>query len=359
VTGLFEGYLFAYVFWVSLSLGCLGLLLLHHVFRAKWGRAILPVLEAGAGALWPMAVLMVPILLWGMPELYEWSRGAHGDPIYEHRAVYLNIPFFVGRTIAYYAVWLGLASFLIRSSRRERQTGDDRSAQSRANISAPGLVAFVLTVTFAMTDWVMSVEHQWFSTIYGVWFITGQGLSAVALGALWRRRAPQLPNAGAGEDQHGGADYPVSRDLGNLLLAFTLTWAYISLSQFLIIWSANLPEETTFYLRRTGGGWQNLAVALIVGQFAVPFLALLSGKTKRSPRLLASVAALALAMRVIDVYWIVAPSVREGSAIPTAFDIGALVGIGVVWIAAFAVGLRSAQTTSRIARLPEEAISHA
>ncbi len=354
MSGMFEGYLFAYVFWLSLSLGCLGLLLLHHVFRARWGRAILPVLEAGVSALWPMALLMAPIVLWGMPDLYEWSHGAGGDHIYEHRAVYLNIPFFVARAILYFAVWLGLGTYLIRSSRRERQSGNPDLAQARTNVSAPGLIAFVLTVTFAMTDWVMSAEHHWFSTIYGVWFITGQGLSAVAMGALWWRRA----SAAGPADGHGD-DFPVSRDIGNLMLAFTMTWAYISLSQYLIIWSANLPEETTFYLRRSADGWQDVAVGLIIGQFALPFLALLSGKTKRSPKMLATVAALVLAMRLLDVYWIVAPSVRGGSAVPTASDIGALVGIGVVWLGTFAIGLRSHMQARNAAGVTEEVLSHA
>ena len=354
--GIFESYLFAYIFWLSLSLGCLGLLLLHHVVRPRWGSAILPVLEAGVAALWPMALLMVPIVIWGMPELYEWARGAHDDPIYRHRAVFLNVPFFIARAVIYFSVWLGLGSFLIRSVRREQQTRDRGQAQTRTNVSAPGLVAFVMTVTFAMTDWVMSVEHHWFSTIYGIWFITGQGLAAVALGALWWRTAVRSSGGSTEAGGHGGSDYPVSRDLGNLLLAFTMTWAYISLSQYLIIWSANLPEETSFYLRRSSEGWQGVAVVLIIGQFAIPFLALLSGKTKRSPGMLASVAALVLVMRLLDIYWIVAPSVRGGSAIPTPFDVAAVIVIGAVWLS---IAMRGSMKTRRALGAGEEVLAHA
>ncbi|MBM3493363.1 MAG: hypothetical protein FJX72_03420 [Armatimonadetes bacterium] len=328
-------YLFAWVFWLCLSLGCLGVLLLHHLFRAAWGRAVMPALEAGVRTLPLMAALILPILVWGMPELYPWASGGHDEAIHEHRALYMNMPFFLARSVFYFAVWIGLGTYLTRSTLRERRSGDRSLEQRRTNVSAPGMVVFVLTVTFAVTDWVMSTEAHWFSTIYGVWFITGQGLAAVALAAWWWRGRH---SAGGVEED---ADFPVSRDLGNLLLAFTLFWAYISLSQYLIIWSANLPEETTFYLRRSGSGWQALGAALIVGQFVVPFLALLSGKTKRSPRMLGLVAGWTLAFRVCDVYWIVMPSARAGSAAPTLADALAFVGIGIAWCAVYMVGLRN------------------
>jgi hypothetical protein len=358
MTGFFPSYLFAWVFWLCLSLGCLGLLLLHHVFRAKWGFAVLPVLEAGAKTIAPMGVLLIPVLVWGMPELYPWSHAGLAEPVFEHRAPYLNTPFFIARAAVYFLLWIGLAAYLTGSTRRERRTGDTGLAQVRTNVSAPGLAVFVLTVTFAMTDWVMSAERHWFSTIYGVWFVAGQGLSAVALGALWWRGASRVANAGdpAHEQGHAG-DFPVSRDLGNLLLAFTLFWAYISLSQYLIIWSANLPEETTFYLRRSSAGWQGIALALIVGQFLGPFLALLSGKTKRSVAMMGALGGWVLLMRVLDVYWIVVPSVRSGGAVPAAADIIAFVAIGVVWLAVFRMGLHDSGRAS--APSASEVYSHA
>jgi hypothetical protein len=342
MTSQYASYLFAWVFWLCFSLGCLGLLLLHHLFRAAWGRAALPVLEAGARTLPVMAVLLLPILAWGMPELYPWVRGDHAEAIMAHRAPYLNVPFFLIRAAAYFGIWIGLAAYLTRSTARERRTGDASLAQRRTNVSAPGLVAFVLTVTFAMTDWVMSAEKHWFSTIYGVWFISGQALAAVALVVVCLRREIAVEAAAGGHGGHAHG-FPASRDLGYLMLAFTLFWAYISLSQYLIIWSANLPEETTFYLIRSGAGWQAIGALLIVGQFAVPFLALLSGKTKRNAGLLAAVGALVLAMRALDVYWIVMPSVRSGGAAPTVADAVAFIAVGFFWGVSFTLGLRGAR----------------
>lgn len=323
----FTAYLNAWVFWLCLSLGCFGLLVLHHVLKAQWGRAVLPVLEAGAAILPLMFVLYLPVLFAGMPVLYPWASGeAHGH-IAEHRAPYLNMPFFIVRLMGFFAVWW-LFTWLLTRSRRTR--GDAPEAvQFRTNLAAPGLVVFVLTVTFAMTDWVMALEEHWGSTIYGVWFITGQALSALALVTVWYARSPE--------------PHPkILKDLGNLLLAFTLFWAYISLSQYLIIWSANLPEEATYYLRRSEQGWDVLGGVLMVGHFLVPFLALLSGKTKRSPRLLSVVAGWLLVMRVVDVYWIVVPSARQGSAVPTLMEVVLFFVIGVLWLGMMGLGLRAA-----------------
>lgn len=352
MTGFFGSYLFAWVFWLSLSLGCLGLLLLHQLFKAAWGSAVTPVLEAGTRVLPAMAVLIVPILLWGMHDLYPWTHG--GDAIDAHRAPYLNMPFYVIRTVLYFVVWIGLGTYLLGLQKRERVTGDSALAQRRTNISAPGLVAFVLTVTFAMTDWVMSTEHHWFSTIYGVWFLSGQALAAVALAAVWWSRQPH-----AAHEAGHGSEFPISRDLGNLLLAFTLFWAYISLSQYLIIWSANLPEETTFYLRRSSNGWNVAGAVLMLGQFLLPFLALLSGKTKRNARTLARVAVWVLVMRVVDVYWIVVPSVRDGGVMPTVADVAAFVGIGIVWVVLFTRALGRASGEPSATRPAAEVASHA
>jgi len=329
MSGFFAGYLFGWTFWLCVSLGCLALLLLHHVFRAEWGRAVLPALEAGAKTLPLMMILFAPVLLGGMAELYPWFRPEDAGDMAQHRGAYLNMPFFAARFAAYFVVWIGLAVFLTASSRRHLSSAV--AEQMRTNVSAPGLALFVLTVTFAVTDWVMSTEQQWSSTIFGVWFITGQALSAVALAALWY----------AGR---GGVAPRVLRDLGNLMLAFTLMWAYISLSQYLIIWSGNLPEEASFYLRRSHEGWQALGLLLIIGQFLVPFLALLSGKTKRSPSGLALVALWTLLMRAVDVYWIVSPSVRPGGALPSLFDLLAFGALGGLWLAAFARGLRPTRT---------------
>ena len=324
-TSFYPGYLYAWVFWLSMALGCLGLLILHHVLRARWSRAVLPVLEAGAATLPLLMLLYVPVLLGGMVDLYPWA-GAHAeDPIAAHRAPYLNMPFFVARYVVFFMIWSGMAWYLIRSRRLHGDAPE--AAQARSNFGSAGLVVFVLTVTFAMTDWVMTLEKHWGSTIFGVWFIAGQALGALVLATLWYAR-------------RSDAAAETRKDLGNLMLAFTLFWAYISVSQYLITWSGNLPEEASYYLRRSNGGWNGLGGVLIVGHFLLPFLVLLSGKTKRSPILLSSVAAWLLLMRALDVYWIVVPSARPGSVMPTVLDVAVFAVLGAVWMLAYASQLR-------------------
>lgn len=325
MTETFYGaWLNAWAFWLCLSLGCLGLLLLTHTLRPAWGAATLRAMEAGASTLPLMLVLYIPILLGGMPHLYPWAaHGAHA-PVLQHRAPYMNLPFFIVRCVVYFGVWIGLATYLSRSARWKPE-----AFQARSNVSAPALVAFVLTVTFAFTDWVMATEEHWSSTIFGIWFLTGQALAGVALITLWYTRTSLCSPV-------------ILKDLGNLLLAFTMFWAYISLSQYLIIWSGNLPEEASYYLDRSRQGWQILGGFLALGQFLLPFLALLSGKTKRSPYRLALVAAWILAMRVLDLYWIVVPSVRHGSVLPRSWEVMAFIIVGVLWVVVFRLRLRGA-----------------
>jgi hypothetical protein len=328
----FQAYLFGWVFWTTIALGCLGLTLLHHTVRGAWGLPVLRLFEAGNRTLPLMGLLYLPILLFGMHDVYHhWTDAAEvaRDPILRQKSLYLNVPFFAVRFVIYFAIWIGLATYLNRSSLRQDQTGDKRLADQRANLAAPGLVIYVITMTFAFTDWVMSLEPHWFSTIYGVWFVTGAALSTMAL-VTWfvMRFADRRP--------YSEVVTPVlMKDLGNLMLALTLFWAYISLSQFLIIWSADLPEEVTFYTKRLAPGWRAIGTFTVLFQFFLPFLLLLSGRTKRTPGYLVLVAGLIFAMRMVDVLWIVVPAFDQPglSAVPSALL--ALVGIGAFWISAF------------------------
>ncbi|HWO42748.1 MAG TPA: hypothetical protein VNO43_13190, partial [Candidatus Eisenbacteria bacterium] len=265
----------------------------------------------------------------------EWARpNGLDEPVLRHKAAYLNVPFFLVRAALYFALWIGPAWLMSRWSDRHDATGDQRWINRLRLLSGPGLVVYVLTITFASIDWLMSLEPRWYSTIYGVHFLGGHALSAFAFAILFAgilaRREPLS----------GVVTTARLFDLGNLLLAFVMLWAYFSFSQWLIIWSGNLPEEILWYTRRNSGGWEWVARALIVFNFFLPFLLLLSRATKRRPAFLAAVAGGVVMMRLIDVFWYVAPAFHPGAFTIHWMDILAPAGIGGIWAAAFLRELR-------------------
>ena len=353
----FQSYFFGWIFWFMLTLGCFGLTLLHHIVRGSWGLVVLRLFEAGNRTLPYMAVLFVPVLF-GMSYLYEWTHAdaVARDAMLRHKAPYLNVPFWLIRTFLYFAIWIGMATYLNRSSLRQDQTGDIEEQHKRTNMAAPGLVIFIITMTFAVTDWVMSLEPHWFSTIYGFWFLVGGGLFTLAfvsvLTMAWSDRRPFSAVVNPG----------LMRDLGNLMFVFTMLWAYISLSQFLIIWSANLPEEVIYYQKRFDDGWRSLGGFNIAFQFFVPFLLLLSGRTKRTPRYLLLVASLILFVRVTDMVWIVIPAFHR-EALNLWADLAAMAGMGALWLAVFSIQLAKypllARHEPRPAEGTQEALEHA
>jgi hypothetical protein len=327
----FRSYLWAFLFWFGIALGCLPLLMLYHLVGGAWGFTIRRIVESGTRTLPLLAVLFVPVLI-GIPQLYEWSHAekvAQVESLRQKQA-YLNVPFWILRSIFYFAVWLFYAYRLNRMSVIQDETGEPRLVNAFERLSGPGLVAYGLTITFAAFDWAMSLEPQWYSTIYGMLWIVSQALSslafAIAMVALLSDRAPM-----------SHVSVPDSlQDLGNLLLAFVMLWAYLSFAQFLIIWSGNLPEEIAWYLNRMRHGWQWVAAALITFHFFVPFILLLSRFRKRRVQWIATIAALVLFMRVVDTYWIVTPAFYGDHLTIHWLDIFALVGIGGVWLGFYA-----------------------
>jgi hypothetical protein len=317
----FRSYLIAYVFWVSLALGSLGVVMLHNLVGGRWGAIIRRFLESGVKTLPLMALLVIPILL-GIPALYEWSHHdvVAQDPVLRHKEAYLNPTAFIIRTAFYFAIWIGISILLAR-----RSGIGPASARLKA-VSAVGIIIFVFSVTFAGVDWIMSLEPHWFSTIYGAIFLVGQVLQTLAFcTGMLVFVSDRAPLAGRVESSW-------YHDLGNLLLAFTCLWAYTSFSQFLIIWSGNIPEETPWYLRRTNGGWQILSVFLMVFHFAVPFAILLSRYVKRRGKLLARVCIAIIIVRFADlVYWI-EPATEHGRFPLQWMSLIALAGIGGVWL---------------------------
>ena len=330
----FRAYLVAYLFWSGLSLGCLALLMLHHIVGGAWGAMIRRVLEAGTRTLPLMVVLFVP-LLYGLTTLYSWSRPevvAH-DVLLQHKSAYLNVPFFVQRAAAYFAIWLIVMFFLNHWSRQqERVAGapQERPVQRRLRLlSAPGLMLYVLTVTFAAVDWVMSLEPHWYSTLYGVVILVGQMLAALALAiVLITQLAEAPPVSTVLTPQH-------LHDLGNLLLAFVMLWAYIGFSQFLIIWAGNLPEEVPWYIHRTQGGWEWLGRFVLLLHFGLPFVVLLSRTSKRRAQVLGRLAAGLLVMHLLELFWLVLPAFSPSSLAIHWLDVGLPIGMGGLWMAVF------------------------
>ena len=325
-----ESYLIAYLFWLGLALGCLAIVMMYHLTGGRWGAVIRRILESGMHTLRWMALLFLP-LLFGIRRLYPWTMpGALTDSTLQHQHAYLNIPFFVVRAVLYFAVWNALAWFLEQWSAEQDQTGSPGLLRRFQLLSAPGLVAYGITMTFASIDWAMSLDARWYSSIYGMIFLAGQALSAFAfaipvLAFVVRSRTP---------DGRVSANH--FHDLGNLLLTFVMLWAYFSFSQFLIIWAGDLTDEIPWYLRRTQHGWQWIAFALAVIHFFIPFLLLLSRRVKRSMTMLSWIAIGVMAMTFVDLYWLIAPAFSEFGVRFHWSLIVAAAGIGGIWLSIFA-----------------------
>ena len=326
----FYSYLLAYLFWLSIALGCCALVMLYHLVGGAWGFVIRRVLEAGTRTLPLMAALFVP-LLFGLSYLYPWARPetVAGDELLQHKSAYLNIPFFIFRAGLYFAIWLGLARLLNKWSLEQDQTGDPSLARRLEVLSGPGLVLYGGAVTFSAIDWVMSLDPHWFSTIYGIIWMIGQVLTTmtfvILVMVLLANREP-LANVLTPRHFH---------DLGNLLLAFVMLWAYVAFSQYLIMWSGNLAEEIPWYLHRMQGGWREVGVALITYHFALPFFILLSRRAKQSRLILATIAGGLLFMRLVDLFWLITPAFSHAGVSVHLLDLLTLVGVGGMWLAGF------------------------
>ncbi|HEY0546355.1 MAG TPA: hypothetical protein VGC91_13335 [Pyrinomonadaceae bacterium] len=331
----FRSYLIGFIFWTGLALGSLGLLMLQYLTGGAWGTVIRRVLEAGTRTLPLMILLFLPLAALGLGHVYHWVHPETiADPeartIVEHKLGYLNPGFFWIRAALYFALWGGLVYFLNKWSRENDRTADGRLLKNLSKLSGPGLVFFIFAVTFASFDWVMSLDAEWFSTIFGLLFLMNWVLTAfsfvIALMAVLSTRKPM-------SDVVAPAHF---HDLGKLLLAFVMLWAYFSFSQYLIIWSGNIPEETRWYLYRLRGGWGYIALLVVLLHFALPFVMLLSRDLKRSARALMWIALLVFLMRLVDLLWLIVPVFHEGRIHFSWMDFVAPVAIGGIWLWYFA-----------------------
>jgi hypothetical protein len=301
----FQAYLYAYLFWTGIALGCFSILMLAHLVGGTWGAVIRRPLESGARLLPLMALLFIPVAL-GMSNLYEWTnqpwRDAHNSELMWFKLKWLSPGWFVARAVIYFAVWIAIMLVINRWADEQDRTGDPRIFRRLQQFSGPGLVLYVLTMTLAAVDWAMSLDPDWMSTIWGLLFVVAQALGTMAMViALVAWLSDRRPLAGV-------VGIPIFHDLGNLLMAFVMLWAYLSFSQYLIIWSANIAEEAPYYVARTHTGWKYVALFLVVFHFFVPFILLLWRRTKRNVRMLAGVAGAIVVLRLVDLFWVIAPS---------------------------------------------------
>jgi hypothetical protein len=339
-TQFLRSYLVAYLFWVGLAIGCLSVSMIHHLTGGIWGLVIRRILEAGTRTFPLLALLFLPIAF-GLGRLYPWAHpgAAEADALLRHKAPYLNTTFFLVRAAFYFVVWMVVA-FVMNKWSLALDAGPDRAISRRLRgLGGVGLILLGSTITFSSIDWAMSLDPHWFSTIYGVLFMIGQALSALSFVIVC------IAVLGSEKPLSDVVRPGAVHDLGKLLLAFVMLWTYMNLSQFLIMWSGNLPEEIPWYIRRFHGGWQVVGLILVLFHFLLPFLLLLSRDLKRNARLLGFVAGGILVARILDLYWLVAPDLAGHGAdahglVLHALDLALPIGIGGLWLAVFTFELR-------------------
>jgi len=324
----FHSYLMGYLFWLGLTLGSMGIVMLQYLTAGAWGIMTRRTLESASRTLPLCALLFIPIAL-GIPWLSDWAHSdlVKNEYVLRHRHIYMNPSMFIGRAILYFVVWGIFIYFLNKWSLQQDEKGGLEKRLAR--LSAPGLLIYVLTITFATVDWAESLENNWFSTIWGFLFVAREGLAAFAfviiVMALLSRREPL---ASRFKPAH-------LHDLGKLLLVFVMLWAYFEFSQLVVIWSGNLTNEIPWYLHRFATSWGWLGVMLIVLEFMVPFLMLLSRPLKRNVAALCSVVGLIIFMRWVDLMWIVMPQYYQRGFRLTWMNFVVPASIGCLWIAVF------------------------
>ena len=331
-----QSYLFAFIFWAGLTLGCLGIFFLHNVVGGNWGVAIRRLVEAGLKTL-PLIVLLAIPIFFALGTLYKWTDAGYRAEHFAvgHKAAYLNPTWFIIRTLLYFLIWIASGYRILAMANEHDRTGDRALFKRIKARSAPALLVFVVTTTLAFIDWIMSLEPDWYSTIYGWMYTVGQVLLTfsflVAVLVLLSKREPFISFL---TKQH-------YHDIGNLMLAFTMLWAYMSFAQFLIIWAENLPDEIPWYVRRFSGGWGYIAWTIAIFHFFVPFFLLLLRFVKKNPTRLRTLAIWIIIMKILDVFWIVEPAFRQRGLEVYWTDLVTLIGVGGVWLAVFIWNLKS------------------
>jgi hypothetical protein len=323
----FHSYLVAFLFFMSITLGGLFFTLLHFVTRSGWGTVLRRLAENIMSAMPLMALLFIPVYL-GMHDLYHWSHldAVENDPILSGKASYLNPTFFTVRVFLFFGIWIGLARSFRQNSLAQDSSGDHAITRKLVARSAIGMLLFALSLTYGAFDWAMSLDPHWYSTMFGVYFFAGCGLSIFAVMSLL---AIHLPRWGVLSERILTVEH--RHATGKMMFGFLCFWAYVWFSQFFLIWYADLPEETLWFKHR-GGPWYPVSLGLFVFHFALPFVFLLARPMKRHKTTLTIGALWMLVMHYIDMYWIVMPNFDHAPH-PSLVDLGCFLGVGGLWVA--------------------------
>jgi hypothetical protein len=345
----FNAYLFAYMFWLGVSLGSMALVMLHNLTGGAWGQIVRRIAQGAAMVTPLMLVLFIPILF-GMHDLFPWSRPDEiaSDEVIRHRHVYLNIPFFIVRAVIYFVVWIGLTVWVGTLARKLEWTGEETARTTLRGVSAVGLILYLLTVTHAGTDWAMSRDTEFYSTTFGFIISTGQTLSALAFAiiVLAITGAPGGLTAGISPYTRPPVNPPENsspnllNDIGNILLTLVILWTYVSFMQLLVIWMGNTGEDNGYYVRRglsQTNPWRWVGLAIITLHFFVPFFVLLFRGTKRYMKSLTAIAVVLFIMHIVEQYWLIRPDpdLKGPHFALSWLDFASWAAIGGLWVAAF------------------------
>ena len=329
----FQSYLLAFLFWLGLALGCMVMLFVNHMAGGSWGAMTRRPLEAGVSVLPVMALFFIP-LLFGLNILYVWTDATYllEHPTVANKTAYLNVPFFIGRAVLYFALWiLGAFVFLRDSGRQDDDApGSGRIGYKLKSLSPAWIIIYVITMTFASIDWAMSLTPVWFSGIYGAIFMISQAITAIsfiiAIMVYLASREPAMNELLTAKRL---------QDLGNFLMAFIMFWAYVSMSQLIIQWSNNIIETNTWYVVRLGPTWIGVSVFLLLFGFFAPFAILFSRWVKRKRRALLLVAAWAILVQAVNLFWFIVPTFGRAGFQLTWLDVALWVGVGGIWLFAY------------------------
>lgn len=326
----FFSYLTSFTFFTSIALASLILVMIHHITKSSWATVIRRIPESFISNIWIWSIFLVPVLL-GMSSLYTWTNTEYvaNDPIMLGKVAYLNVPFFVIRQFIYFGIWGYLGYRLHKVSVEMDETNDWGLTRILRKLSAPGILIFSLTISFASFDWLMSLDAHWFSTMFGVYFfaMSFQALFPVLILLIfWFHRKGILSNT------IGKAHI---YDLGAWFFGFTVFYAYIAFSQFLLIYYANIPEETLWFYHRLEGSWEFVSYMLIIGRFLIPFIVLLNRDLKHNHKILGFTAVLVLVMHIIELHWIVMPVFNHDGVVISWLDFATFIGLGGIFMGLF------------------------
>ena len=326
----FFSYLVSFTFFTGIAIASVFMVMFHHITKSKWGVVVRRIPETFGANIWIWALFAIPVLL-GIHNLYHWSHedAVAADKILKGKSAYLNTPFFIIRQVIYFAIWGFVGHKLFKASIEMDKTGDWGISSLMRKVSAPAIPLFGLSIAFASFDWLMSLDPHWFSTMFGVYFfaISFQSFWAVMiLMVFFLQRSGYLKNT------IGQAHI---YDMGAWMFAFTVFYAYIAFSQFLLIYYANIPEETIWFYHRLEGSWKYITYGLLIFRFVLPFLILLNREQKHRRNILAYVSILVVVMHFLEIYWIAMPTLSEHGIHFSWIDLSTFLGLGGIFFGLF------------------------